>query len=118
MRRSLRWFTWHTYARLAACPDQEHDMTNRNADDQSPRSSGREQPATQRSAGDEQALPRGHAQRSGEGSDVADQLRDAGTGGGARSDAGRNVADVDRDGRGGPTATRQQGGGAEGEGME
>ena len=31
--------------------------------------------------------------------------------------AGRNVADVDRDGSGGATGTRQQGGGAEGEGM-
>ena len=92
-------------------------MTNRNANDQNPRSGEREPPATQRSAADEQALPRGHAQRKGEGGDVADQLRDAGAGGGARSDAGRSVADVDRDGSGGPTGTRQQGGDAQGEGM-
>ena len=68
-------------------------------------------------ANDERVMPEGHAQRKGEGADVDDQLEDAGQGGGARSDAGRNVADVDRDGSGGATGTRQQGGGAEGEGM-
>ena len=66
---------------------------------------------------DERMRPEGHARRRGEGGDADDQLRDAGQGGGARTDADRNVADVDRDGSGGATGTRQQGGGAQGEGM-
>lgn len=66
---------------------------------------------------EERMTPEGHAQRRGEGADADDQLRDAGQGGGARTDADRNVADVDRDGSGGATGTRQQGGGAESEGM-
>ena len=69
------------------------------------------------SANDERVTPEGHAQRRGEGASAEEQLRDAGQGGGARSDAGRNVADVDRDGSGGESGTRQQGGGAEGDGM-
>lgn len=69
------------------------------------------------SANTEVAPPGGHAQRKGEGGSADEQLRDAGEDGGARSDAGRNVADVDRDGSGGETGTRQQGGGSQGDGM-
>lgn len=69
------------------------------------------------SANDETVTLGGHAQRKGEGASADEQLRDAGQGGGARSDADRNVADVDRDGSGGDSGTRQQGGGAESEGM-
>lgn len=69
------------------------------------------------SANPETVTPEGHAQRKGEGASADEQLRDAGPGGGARSDADRSVADVDRDGSGGDSGTRQQGGGAQGEGM-
>jgi len=70
-----------------------------------------------KSSNDETVIPGGHAQREGEGEDADEQLRDAGRGGSVRSDADNNVADVDRDGSGGGTGTRQQGGGASGEGM-
>lgn len=92
---------------------QEDDMANSIDDrrDEVPPKGGHA------SANPEPVTPAGHAQRHGEGASADDELRDAGDGGGPRSDAARSVADEDRDGSGGGTGSRQQGGGSQGEGM-
>ena len=63
------------------------------------------------SANPEPAPLAGHAQREGEGDRDAASLQGSGADGGARSDADRNVADVESTVVAGDVGTREQSGG-------